>query len=629
MRAGSPISLVVLCAVLSICAAPAVAQFPSIINYQVMLTDDEDQPLADQPVELVFRFYQLETGGSASWTETHNTTTNSIGVASVILGSITPISLDAFPGPLWLEIEVDGETLSPRRRLTSAPYAIYSDNTRRLGGTLFSEYATDDELSAYALLDDLSAYATLDDLSDYATEAELSTPGSVNDPGNPVDWTKLKNVPAGFADGADAEGGAGDGHSLDAWDGDPVDAVWVGGNGKVGMGTTSPSAQLHVHKDTLYTCSLRLTTEESGVSSTDGLELALIPFGGTAVIKNHESAPLFLSSGDYASLVVRSDGSVDVCPDVALGGELNVYGSTSSGFALHRSFEDDDGGQFELKDEQGNIVLLYEADGNGVGGRLLVQRDDTFSYSEGIDLNGNWGGSGEPALLVMGSSRSARFEMEETGDESVVLPADAISSAEIMDEPGVAGYSYTSTVSLSPGSNAVGSRTITVPCGGYILVIGSGQADTQHTTGNYTDIDVGVSSNSTNLPSTQNNMLTIPSSAPSGGYNFPVASHGLFEVNEAGSYTFYMLAWLYSGEVAIRDPNLTLLFTPTAYGTVSPSAPSVPGSARGEEAPGRTALSQAEIEAERAESRDFNLARIERELEEIRAQVEAMREEPR
>ncbi len=38
--------------------------------------------------------------------------------------------------------------------------------------------------------------------------------GSLNYEDNPVDWTKLKNVPAGFADGSDAEGGgAGDGRS--------------------------------------------------------------------------------------------------------------------------------------------------------------------------------------------------------------------------------------------------------------------------------------------------------------------------------------------------------------------------------------------------------------------------------
>ena len=40
----------------------------------------------------------------------------------------------------------------------------------------------------------------------FFTEAELRTPGVVNAPGNPVDWTKLARVPAGFADGVDGTG---------------------------------------------------------------------------------------------------------------------------------------------------------------------------------------------------------------------------------------------------------------------------------------------------------------------------------------------------------------------------------------------------------------------------------------
>ncbi len=36
----------------------------------------------------------------------------------------------------------------------------------------------------------------------------LANPGTINDASNPVDWTKLKGVPADFADGVDATGGA-------------------------------------------------------------------------------------------------------------------------------------------------------------------------------------------------------------------------------------------------------------------------------------------------------------------------------------------------------------------------------------------------------------------------------------
>jgi hypothetical protein len=75
----------------------------------------------------------------------------------------------------------------------------------------------------------------------YYRKQELNTSGTINTPGNPVDWTKLKGVPAGFADGTDDAGGTGDGHSLDAADGSPTDAVYVDGGGNVGAGTRTIS----------------------------------------------------------------------------------------------------------------------------------------------------------------------------------------------------------------------------------------------------------------------------------------------------------------------------------------------------------------------------------------------------
>jgi len=61
----------------------------------------------------------------------------------------------------------------------------------------------------YSAYSDLTAEGYLDNnaVGDLVTSGTLSTVGTVNTAGNPVDWTKLKGVPAGFADGSDADSG--------------------------------------------------------------------------------------------------------------------------------------------------------------------------------------------------------------------------------------------------------------------------------------------------------------------------------------------------------------------------------------------------------------------------------------
>lgn len=227
-------------ALLLLLACPAGGQIPPKMNYQVMLTNDMDEPLPDQDVTLHFSIFDVFEGGLPLWSEGQDAHTNSIGVVSVVLGAVNPIDID-FDIPLWLEVEVDGEVLSPRRELTAAPYAGHAaiaDNSDRLG---------DIEASEYALRED------------------LFVPGTINDPSNPVDWTMLKNVPTDFADGIDNEGGgAGDGHSLDADDGDPVDALYVDSGGNVQIGEHGDARTLFVGGTHVNNASVGLADEYQG-----------------------------------------------------------------------------------------------------------------------------------------------------------------------------------------------------------------------------------------------------------------------------------------------------------------------------------------------------------------------------
>jgi hypothetical protein len=214
-------ALVVTALVLSL---TALAQVPGLVNYQGILTDDQGIPIEGQH-NLTFAIYAASAGGAALWSETHSSVPVDQGLFNVILGSISPIDGSLFQAEeRWIGITVDSDPeISPRHRVTAVPWALKSAEA-------YSAATVPDH----------------DHDTRYFQKDELQLPGTINTPGNPVDWSRLKSVPPGFADGVDDGGGAGDGHSLDASDGDPVDAVYVGPEGYVGVGTTAPDFCLDV-----------------------------------------------------------------------------------------------------------------------------------------------------------------------------------------------------------------------------------------------------------------------------------------------------------------------------------------------------------------------------------------------
>jgi hypothetical protein len=102
---------------------------PHEINYQGWLGDKGDTAGVTGDLDMTFRLYDARTAGSVLWNETQNAVTVDKGIFNVLLGSGTPIPSSIFTGgPLWLETQVESDTLSPRKKLVSVGYAMKSEN---------------------------------------------------------------------------------------------------------------------------------------------------------------------------------------------------------------------------------------------------------------------------------------------------------------------------------------------------------------------------------------------------------------------------------------------------------------------------------------------------------------------
>ncbi|MBK7091555.1 MAG: hypothetical protein IPH59_07520 [bacterium] len=104
------------------------AEVPGKISYQGRLTDNIGLPLNGQH-SLTFKIYTDAAGLGQVWTETQSGVVVTNGLFSVILGSVTPIPLNAFEGQTcYLGIAIDGGIqLLPLHLMVSTPYAFRAD----------------------------------------------------------------------------------------------------------------------------------------------------------------------------------------------------------------------------------------------------------------------------------------------------------------------------------------------------------------------------------------------------------------------------------------------------------------------------------------------------------------------
>lgn len=166
-----------------------------------------------------------------------------------------------------------------------------------------------------------------------------------------------------------------------------------------------------------------------------------------------------------------------------------------------------------------------------------------------------------------------------TGDTSVQLPNNAISSAEILDEPGVAN-SVSPTFFVYPtvgGLIAVDSVDITAPTDVYVEVTGGCYLNLWHDNTSMTELWVSIDEARANASYSivGSIVASIPGDLPTGLYQQGGTVSRFYTVS-AGTHRYYLNARYVSGTNAslnIANPYIRAIFYPTLYGTASFATP--------------------------------------------------------
>ncbi len=117
-------NLFVAAAAVLIFAGVGAAEIPQVVGYQGRVVDDLGDPVADGTYAMHFQIWDQLVGGNLLWDSGDQTVQTSGGVFSVMLGESPQPTLSLeFDADYWLLVTFEGEYQTPRKRLASVGYA--------------------------------------------------------------------------------------------------------------------------------------------------------------------------------------------------------------------------------------------------------------------------------------------------------------------------------------------------------------------------------------------------------------------------------------------------------------------------------------------------------------------------
>jgi hypothetical protein len=124
-------------------ASAANAAVPTLVKFSGTLVEVNDKPLTSV-VGVTFSLYKDSEGGAPLWMETQNVQLDKTGHYSVMLGSTTsqglPAHVFAHGEARWLGVQAQGHVEQPRVLLLSVPYALKALDAETIGGKPVSSF---------------------------------------------------------------------------------------------------------------------------------------------------------------------------------------------------------------------------------------------------------------------------------------------------------------------------------------------------------------------------------------------------------------------------------------------------------------------------------------------------------
>src|SRR3989339_1720855 len=173
------IKFLLLALLIVIFSAIGFADNPNIMSYNGRLFDSSGKAVTTTKI-LKFRIYDSLTSGNLLWSSSdYSVAPDSSGIFSVLLGSQNDeIEASVFnDAERYLEIVLEGTSMSPRLRLVSSPYSFRSS----IAGTIIDSGITSAKLASFSVTTEklASSCVTAEKIEDGSISALKFTSGNV------------------------------------------------------------------------------------------------------------------------------------------------------------------------------------------------------------------------------------------------------------------------------------------------------------------------------------------------------------------------------------------------------------------------------------------------------------------